>query len=56
MRRGCEKRSEYDHQGMVEKVVKRGLRVRNFQVIENVRKINFRKCPKEALRYDIMVL
>jgi hypothetical protein len=56
MRKGCERRGEYDHPGMVEKVVKRERRARNFQVTENVREINFEKCPKEALRYDIMVL
>jgi hypothetical protein len=30
--------------------------VRFFQVAENMGKINFEKCPKGGLRYDIMVL
>jgi hypothetical protein len=40
----------------VEKVVKGGRHCILCQVVENVEKINFEKCPKEALRYDIMVL
>jgi hypothetical protein len=47
---------ESEHRKIVQKSVKRAMRSRIFQVVENRRKINFRKCPKDRLRYDIMVL
>jgi hypothetical protein len=40
----------------VEKVVKGCAGGDFFQVVENVDKINFGKCPKDGLQYDIIVL
>jgi hypothetical protein len=37
-------------------VVKRGKGVIFAQVIENAKKINFKKCPIYPMQYDIMVL
>jgi hypothetical protein len=38
------------------KVVKRQSGGRSVQVVEKLEKINFKKCPKRPLQYDIMVL
>jgi hypothetical protein len=43
-------------QSLWKKVVKRQAGVQFCQVAENMGKINFEKCPKDSLRYDIMVL
>jgi hypothetical protein len=40
----------------VEKVVKRGEGGGFAQVVENVEKINFQKCPNCPMQYDIMNL
>jgi hypothetical protein len=37
-------------------VVKRGKEVFFAQVIEKMKKINFKKCPNCPMQYDIMVL
>lgn len=52
----CERLGENEQEKLVEKVVKRVSELNFYQVIENVRKINSEKCPKEGLRYDIMIL
>ena len=52
----CENRWPNEQGKVVEKVVKRLRGVDFYQVIENARKINFKKCPKGGLRYDIMFL
>lgn len=43
-----------EHETIVEKVVKRERGGRIDQVVENVGKIIFKKCPKRYLLYDIM--
>ena len=48
--------SWYSRKLAVEKVVKRGAGVIAGQVIETIRKINFKKCHSCPMQYDIMVL
>lgn len=51
---GIERRNE--HETPVEKVVNRREGVAFAQVVENVEKINFQKCPNRYMQHDIMVL
>jgi hypothetical protein len=45
-----------EHKKPVEIVVKRGKRLVFAQVVENVEKINFKKCHSCPMHYDIIVL
>jgi hypothetical protein len=45
-----------DHDGVVEKFVKRGERSGFLQVIENGERINLRKCHSCPMQCDIMIL
>jgi hypothetical protein len=55
-RRLCERSRRNEQEAPVEKVVKRREGVCFAQVVENVEKINFKKCPNCPMQYDIMVL